>query len=72
MKLDQICELTIPLVLTNKNVNKLKKKPKKLKKSVYGVGVMPYMLGAGVGGAVDVGGDGGSGGGDGGGGGGGD
>lgn len=38
MKLDEICENTILSVLNYKDVNTLNKKPKKLKKDVYGVG----------------------------------
>jgi hypothetical protein len=38
MKLAQVCEDNIPTVFDNKEVNSLSKKPKKLKKGVYGVG----------------------------------
>lgn len=44
MKLE---EIAIPLVLKNKDINKLNKKPKKLKKGFYGVGFMPFMMGVG-------------------------
>lgn len=57
MKLDQLCEDTAILsVFTNKNVNKLNKKPKKKKKSVYGNAFMPFRVGTGDNDAADSGG----------------
>lgn len=56
MKLKELCE--IPNVFDKKNVNTLNKKPKKLKKSVYGTGTQTVTD------TGDSGGDGGDGGGE--------
>lgn len=44
MKLSNILEENIPNVYSDKKVNSLNKKPKKLKKGVYGVGGGPIGL----------------------------
>lgn len=43
MKLQQVHEESIPIVFASKNVNSLNKKPKKLKKGVYGIGGGPVV-----------------------------
>jgi hypothetical protein len=44
MKLEQVLEDTLPKIFDTKSVNDLNKKPKKLKKGVYGVGGGPVGL----------------------------
>lgn len=45
MKMSQVCEESLPNVYDQKNVNSLSKKPKKLKKGVYGNGGGPVGIG---------------------------
>lgn len=40
-------EIIIPNVFIKRNVNSLDKKPRKLNKSKYGIGFMPFMMGSG-------------------------
>ena len=43
MKLHQVHEESIPVVFASKDVNSLNKKPKKLKRGVYGIGGGPVV-----------------------------
>ena len=45
MKLSQVCEDKLPNAFDKSDVNSLSKKPKKLKKGVYGVGGGPVGIG---------------------------